>query len=185
MPFGAVFIGEDMEASNVPVRRARKEIGNNDFEMGQKPDIEMGDEKPVVPAIEAIHADTLVNGRLEQLAFNEEPIEVMIYPSSEENAPNVVDCWVNGKGAEVFQGGKWHVLGCLPVGVRVITRRKYAEVLLRAKRDKIQTHHEGSEVERPNNRVSRTSSAVANIQIVHDNNPKGVEWVRRLLGQPG
>lgn len=175
-----------MDAINAPVRRRRQETSSANFEMGQKPDIDMDAETaPEVPDIEAIHAETLVNGHAETLKFNEEPVEVVIYPSQEENAPRTVDCWVNGRGAEVFMNGKWVVLGCLPVGVNVITRRKYAEVLLRAKRDRVTTEHQGTEVERPHNTVRRISSAVANIQIVSDRNPKGIEWVRRCMAQPG
>ena len=107
----------------------------------------------------------------------------MIYPSSEENAPKAIECWVNGKGAELYNDGKWHTIGAIPVGFNVITRRKYAEVLLRARRDKVMTMHDGTEVERPQNRVSRSSSAVANIQIVTDNNPRGIEWLRRCMAQ--
>lgn len=179
-----------MDANNAPIRRRREGVESAQFDMGQKPPIDMGEAvpgaaRPEVPAIEAVHAEALVDGRAEQLAFNEEPVEVMIYPSSEENAPLTVPCWVNGRGAEVFLNGKWQSLGHLPVGVRLITRRKYAEVLLRAKKDKISTDHQGTEVERPQNKVHRISSAVANIQIVNDRNPKGIEWVRRCMAQPG
>ena len=179
-----------MDAQNAPIRRRQGGVDSTQFEMGQKPAIDMGEavpgaKAPVVPAIEAIHADVLIDGRAEALAFNEEPVEVMVYPSSEENAPQSIPCWVNGRGAEVFKAGRWHTLGHLPVGVRLITRRKYAEVLLRSKKDKISTDHQGTEVERPQNKVHRISSAVANIQIVSDNNPKGIEWVRRCMAQAG
>ena len=179
-----------MDAQNAPIRRRRAGVESAEFPMGQKDDIDLGEAtpgaaRPEVPAIEAIHAEALIDGRAEQLAFNEEPVEVMVYPSSEENAPLTVPCWVNGRGAEVFQNGRWNVLGFLPVGVNVITRRKYAEVLLRAKKDKISTDHQGTEVERPQNKVRRVSSAVANIQVITDRNPRGIEWVRRCMAQPG
>jgi len=179
-----------MDAQNAPIRRRQASVESTQFPLGQKDPIDMGEalpgaKAPEVPAIEAIHAEALVDGRAEALAFNEEPVEVMVYPSSEENAPLTVPCWVNGRGAEVFQNGRWNVLGFLPVGLRVITRRKYAEVLLRAKKDKISTDHQGTEVERPQNKVHRVSSAVANIQVITDKNPKGVEWVRRCMAQPG
>ena len=174
-----------MDAINAPIRR-RKYAESTNFDMGQKPDIDMGlDKEPKVPPIESIHAEALNDGNLEALKFNEEPVEVMVYPSSEENAPKAIECWVNGKGAELFNDGKWHTIGAIPVGFNVITRRKYAEVLLKARRDKITTSHDGTEVERPNNRVIRGSSAVANIQIVTDNNPRGMEWLRRCMAQAG
>src|SRR5574343_968834 len=116
-PYGAFFHGpsgpflleiRDMDAQNAPIRRRREGVSSDQFEMGQKPPIDMGEalpgaKPPEVPAIEAIHAETLVDGRVEALAFNEEPVEVMVYPSSEENAPLTVPCWVNGRGAEIFQ----------------------------------------------------------------------------------
>ena len=187
-----------MDANNAPIRRRREGVESAKFEMGQKPPIDMGEAvpgaaRPEVPAIEAVHAEALIDGRAEQLAFGkmterdvvDEVVNMEVYPSSEENAPLTVPCWVNGRGAEVFLNGKWQSLGHLPVGVRLITRRKYAEVLLRAKKDKITTDHQGTEVERPQNKVHRISSAVANIQIVNDRNPKGIEWVRRCMAQPG
>ncbi len=178
-----------MDAQNAPIRRRRQGVDSTNFDMGQKDDINLGDaapgaEPPKVPPIEAIHAETLVDGRLEALAFNEEPVEIMIYPSSEENAPLSVPVWVNGRGAEVLMQNKWYPMGHLPVGQRLVTRRKYAEVLLRAKRDKVSTEHQGTEVERPQNRVSRVSSAVANISVLRDDNPKGIEWMRRCMAQP-
>lgn len=174
-----------MDAQNAPIRRRMPGTSSESFPMGQKEDIDLPDGKtPEVPPIDAIHADALVDGRAEALAFNEEPVEIMIYPSSEENAPLTVPCWVNGRGAEVLMGSRWVPMGHLPVGQQLVTRRKYAEVLLRAKRDKVSTDHQGTEVERPQNKVHRISSAVANIQIVRDNNPKGIEWVRRCMAQP-
>ena len=81
-----------MDAANVPTRRRASGVESTNFDMGQKPSIDLSlDKAPEVPAIEAIHADALVDGKAEALAFNEEPVEIMIYPSAETNAPLVVD----------------------------------------------------------------------------------------------
>ena len=75
---------------------------------------------------------------LDELAFMEEPVTIRLEPSAEKNAPAWFPASVNGEGAEVLQpDGRWlHMAeGYLPVGRRVTTKRKYVEVLLRAKID--------------------------------------------------
>lgn len=119
------------------------------------------------------------------LAFNEEPVTIMIEPGQEENAPKVIDCWVNGKGAEVLDPitGRWNEINCLPVGGIITTKRKYVEVIARAKLDKVTTKHEDANVANPDNRVVRTTSRKAVFTVIHDPNPKGVQWLTRLMAE--
>jgi len=174
------------QAINTPVRRAQKETLSADMPLGQKPDIVLPDVGPVnreqvITTLE----EPLVDDYAAALKFAEEPVTVMIHPKQEANAPIVVDCWVNGRGAEVLMNGQWVVFNCLPVGKPVVTKRKYVEALLRSKIDTINTIHEDATVERPDNRVSRITSSNAVMSIIGDNNPKGAEWIRRLMAQPG
>jgi hypothetical protein len=57
-----------------------------------------------------------------------------------------VDCWVNGKGAEVWdeRTRKWMEFNFLPVGLPIITKRKYVEVLARSKSMKVNTPTTGT-----------------------------------------
>lgn len=170
------------EALNTPIRRSRRETVNTDLPIGQKDDIVFrdGDDLPREQIIVA-DATTLEKEYSAQLAMSEEPITIIIHPSREKNPPQVVDCWVNGRGAEVFVGGRWQVFNCLPVNIQVTTKRKYVEVLLRAKPDTIETLVEDQEAERPSNRISRATSSAVTLSVLEDRNPKGAEWLRQVM----
>ena len=173
-----------MEAVNTPVRRAKPEFSNADFPIGQKPPIDLKDGVPIdreqiITALETPLEDSYAA----DLAFAEEPVEILIHPSREANAPIVYDVWVNGKGAEVFVAGKWHVFNCLPVGKNVITKRKYVETLARSKMDTIATDVDDANVENPQNRINRVTSATAIFSVIGDKNPRGSEWLRGLMAQ--
>lgn len=126
--------------------------------------------------------DTILEDKVytELLKMGDDPVTIMINPSNEENAPQSYPCWVNGKGAEVFLNGQWVIATYLPVGIELTTKRKYVEVLARAKTDNIRTEHEGANVERPRNTVRRTTSAVANFTVIEDRNPRGPAWFAEL-----
>lgn len=191
-PSGAFFTGpsglflfvenSNMDAQNAPIRRPPKTLESADFQIGQKGPVDLeGPREQIITALETPFNDEMAT----QLAFNEEPIEILIHPSSEKDAPLVIDCWVNGKGAEVFMNGAWHALGWLPVNKRVITRRKYVELLLKCKVDTIHTDVEDATVENPSNRINRVTSSKCLLQILHDKNPKGGEWMRSVMASNG
>jgi hypothetical protein len=170
------------DAINAPIRRARRETSNADFPIGQKPDIVADEDGSFDREQVIVHArgDELNSNAMAELAFNEEPITILIHPSREKNPPLVVDCWVNGKGAEVFVNGKWHEFNCLPVDMPVITKRKYAENLANSKVDSIDTDVGDESMANPHNRIRRMTSSNVVFQVIEDRNPKGTEWLRRL-----
>jgi len=118
---------------------------------------------------------------LDELAMGEDPVTFRIEPMSGDYAPKVVDCWVNGKGAEMLQGGRWIEYGAFPVGYSIITKRKYLEVLARSRKMALRTRVEGEHSERPVNHLDRTVSRTAAFSIEEDKNPKGIEWARRMM----
>lgn len=176
------------DALNTPVRRAAPEKFSGDTKIIQKPDI-------VVPSEGALNREQIIESidtpvseladYTKQLAFNEEPVTVMVHPKQEKNPPIVIDCWVNGKGAEILMNGKWVVFNCLPIGKAVTTKRKYVEVLLRSKLDTINTNHEDANVENPRNVINRSTSSNALLSIIEDKNPLGSAWLSSLMAQPG
>ncbi len=127
----------------------------------------------------------ITNDYAAALAFNEDPVTIMIEPGNEENPARVIDCWVNGKGAEVLDPntGRWNEINCLPVGGVITTKRKYVEVIARAKLDKVSTKHDDSNVEMPENRIVRTTSRKAVFTVLRDDNPKGQAWLTRLMAE--
>lgn len=118
---------------------------------------------------------------IEALAFAEEPVKIVLNPSSEKNAATSFPVWVNGKGAEVFQNGRWDEIGYLPVGRPIIIKRKVLEVIIRAKLDAVTTTHDDATVERPINRINRATSAVHSYSILEDKNPMGQAWAIEMI----
>lgn len=167
-----------MEAINTPVRRTRKEFHSDDTPIDQRESIDLNqeiDHEHIIVADQPITSDYA-----KLLAFGEEPVTIRIEKSSEKFAPVVVDCWVNGKGAEVFMNGHWVVLGYLPVGREVITRRKYVEVLARSKIDNITTNV-GTMGETERNMLDISTSSKAPFSVLEDRSPMGREWINRLM----
>lgn len=117
---------------------------------------------------------------LDELAFMEEPVTIRLEPSAEKNAAGAFPLWVNGKPAEVYQNGRWDEIGYLPVGVVLVTKRKYLEVIIRAKVDTVHTQVQNMDSERPNNVVQRFTSPVHSFSILEDRNPRGTAWVQEL-----
>lgn len=172
-----------MDAKNVPTRRAQREMNTGDMELGHQPNIVLPDEGPLnyqAEGIAALEPDTR-GDYLADLAFMEEPMTIRISKSSEKQAPKVVDCWNNGKGAEAFINGKWVELGWLPVDMDVITRRKYVEVLARAQPDGVETSVGEPTVEKPHNEIIRNRSCKYPMSIVQDKNPRGAAWMSKVL----
>ncbi|MDO8547866.1 MAG: hypothetical protein Q7R68_10985 [Nitrospirales bacterium] len=132
----------------------------------------------------------LMKDEAEGLAFNEEVVRILIHRSDDEDlASNVTDfIAVNGIKAEVIMhDGRWLALGYLPKGIPIYTKRKYVEQLARAKMDKIKTRVEditdSAGAGGKENHVDRFTKAVAAFSVLEDKNPKGGEWLSRLLLQ--
>lgn len=175
------------DAINNPVvrRRQQREVSTEDMEVGQRPAIDWAAEVLEHDnVIEPVSAEVLNKQYMDALAFDREPVEILIGQSTEKHAPIVVDCWVNGKPAEVFVNGKWHAFGCLPMGINVITRRMYVEVLARSKITNVQTPSIEDDVsEQLRNQPRKNTSLKTNFSIIRDPNPKGGEWLRRVMAE--
>lgn len=177
---------------------ARREI-NNDGKIDQRPDItDLDDDdakKFVVEADASILAD---KQQLERLALNEEPIMVMVQPSSDKMASNTAPCWVNGIPFQIFMGTEEEAFdekgaynqtdprwvyardAHAPCGIPLITKRKFVENLLRSKIDTHTTDVGTTAEERPHNRVQTRTSSVHAISVLRDPNPRGGAWLAEM-----
>lgn len=176
---------------NAPVRRkpgpkpkeivsvdAGKQIQPEDISLQLGTPLERGEEIEIIDKpLESEYARALL--------MAEEPITIRIEPSQQENAPTVVDVWCNGKGAEVMdpKTGKWIEINCLPIGGVITTKRKYVEILARAKFDTIATKTGDTRQENPENRLVRNTGSKAVFSVLQDDNPKGREWLVRLMSE--
>lgn len=151
---------------------AKGALKTDDIKIDQNKPIEDDEDRRTI-----VQADLTAVGSKEylaRLAMGEEPVEILIEPSTDPNAPHSYYCAVNGRGAECLgPDGNWRTIDWVPVGVRLTMKRKYVEVLVRAKRDRVTTEHDGPNVADPRNKIVRQTSAVANVQILHDANPRG------------
>lgn len=166
------------DALNTPVRRPGREMHTDDVAMLNRPSIESREDldREVVRAPKAIDKDYL-----DALAMAEEPVTIRIERSAEKFPAPVIDCWVNGKGAELLINGKWVETKAVPVGMPVTVKRKYVEVLVRARVDSIQTEVVERDNEDPRNFVHRSASQKAPLSILRDENPRAQEWLQNVM----
>jgi hypothetical protein len=157
----------------------RKEIHTSDVKIEQKAPL-IGDLPERAPEI--VRAEQVIDKNYaDELAFNEEPVTIRIAPSTEKNAARHIYCAVNGIGCEVWTNGQWVQMPYIPVAQNLTVKRKYIEVLIRAKKDEITTDHQDVGSEYIDNRVNRMTSAVAALSIVEDKNPRGGAWATELM----
>lgn len=173
------------DAINNPVKRQynRREVHTADMPIAQKPDIDLNDDIQHGESLVQVAADITANeDYMKALHFMEEPVTVRIEENSRSDFPEThVPCAVNGKGAEVWMNNQWIAMTWLPVNAMMTIKRKYVEVLARAKSDSIRTKHDDATVERPQNRVERRSSSNYPLSIIEDKNPRGHEWLSRIM----
>lgn len=131
---------KSVDAINNPVIAAPKESNTADYKVPQRDTIQMDqglqDREPIaivdkLPDVEY----------MEVLKMAEDPVTVVLSASSDPKAAKVVPCWVNGKGAEVYDSNKkkWIEFKYLPVGKVIVVKRKYLEVLARSRVDTFAT----------------------------------------------
>jgi hypothetical protein len=176
-----------MDAKNKPVTRKydRKEVHTSDMPITHKEDIDL--DAPISHGESLVHiaGESLPNqDYLDELAFMEEPVTVLIEENSRSDFPEThVACQVNGKEAEVFANGHWMAIGWLPIGVPLVTKRKYVEVLARSRSDSIKTVHDDATVERPRNTLTRRSSYNYPLSVLEDVNPRGRQWLSNIMAR--
>lgn len=110
-----------------------------------------------------------LSAHAQELAFNEEYVEVMVSESTDENAEQMIFTACNGI-PQYFKRGQVQ---------RV--RRKYVAILASCKEHNMQTPEatarDGSRIIN----ITRTSSLKYPFMVVSDPNPRGGAWLKSLL----
>jgi len=107
----------------------------------------------------------LVDKKTEMLRFMEEPVEVVVHEASDENAYHIVDIYVNGQ-PEFFERG-----------VPKVTKRKYVEVLARAKEIKYRPRNPADPFD--DGHVGRYTLRYP--FSVNQDTEKGRQWLKKVL----
>ena len=148
-----------------------KEQDARDFPMGQPADIVMnGDLLATNTTIEPVTQDQLNKDYLDALKFMEEKIEIIVQDSSDPNADNPVPVGVNG----IFRYFKR--------GVPIITERKFVDALL-VKNSSVSTPEFINGGGERAFKIVQKNALKYPIQLLRDNNPKGIEWLRQRMAQ--
>lgn len=155
-----------------------KSLTSADVAIDQLPPIIEANLKPEIVVADA---DILRKKDYEaRLAMAEEPVRIVIHSAAMDNPPMTYPVWNNGTMAEALINGQWIQIRDVPVETEITLKRKYVETLLRAKTMHISTKHDNAMVENPRNETLRKTSAIANVQVMEDPNPRGIDWLRDL-----
>ncbi len=175
-----------MRRSHQPSSRKHEQFAG-DIAIEQAPPLIEGEndadrESPIFTD-KALHAGMLKK-YADELAFNEEPVTVMFLPGQDRFAAPFVDAYVNGKGIEVLShDGRWLELHQVPVNVEVTMKRKYLEVFARAKHTDVKAYHEGGieDGKEPINQLLRNTNLKFPFTVVEDKDPRGHEWLQKIV----
>jgi hypothetical protein len=105
------------------------------------------------------------------LAFNEELVDVIVHESTDPNAEPIVQTAVNGVNQFFIRGQVQSV------------KRKFVEVLARAKTTSIATREARDYDGAQTTRITRATALTYPFSIVNDPNKKGAAWLKSVLAQ--
>lgn len=110
--------------------------------------------------------------QFDELAFNEEYVEVMVHESTDPNAENPIYTACNGVSQYFYRGQVQRV------------KRKYVYILASAKEHGISTpEYTAADGSRATG-IKKTSSLKYPFSIISDPNPRGPAWLKSVLAAP-
>lgn len=115
--------------------------------------------------------EALPKDKLNDMAFFEEPVEVLIFESTNPNVDPIVRLCNGGSNQFVVRGHPTWI------------RRKYLEVLARAKSESITTEECLDMNGNKTTRIRKHQGAAFGFTVQKDPNPNGTDWLRGILSQ--
>lgn len=172
------------EAPKRAVRQKKHELDSRQFPINQRDPIKMpglGQELDH-PSNIVIAEGPLPMQQLEELAFMEEPVKILIHRGSDKLSMRVTDyIAINGIAGEILYKNGWIPVGYFPRGQSFYTKRKYVGVLARAKKDNITTNVIQRDGEDPENFTEVATQSILSFVVLEDKNPRGAEWLEALI----
>ena len=124
----------------------------------------------VISESELVVTTNLEKNYADQLAFLEEPVEIMVAEPQEEKESSLVQLFVQGRSQMIIPGQP------------IVIKRKYLEVLARAKQIRYKPVVKINDLTgAPVNMMIPRLVLRYNFSVIQDKNPKGAEWLRRIL----
>ncbi len=145
-------------------------------QIGQDKSVILPADGSIIEAIQGLKEVEIVDKPLpddyaDALAFMEEKIVVIINEDNDPNAENPIQVAVNGRNQFFFRGHPQEV------------RRKYVEVLARAKRTRIATPEVTDASGARTNLIRQHTTLRYPFNVVSDPNPKGQAWLKAVLSE--
>lgn len=122
------------------------------------------------PSIDPVTGNVDLKKLLDDEAFMEEQVTVMLHPTTNENEPPYAHLNVNGRNQIV------------PRGTPVRVRRKYVEVLARMKETRY-SQHTPNPSEPDKTQLIPRHGLVFPFNVVEDQNPRGRAWLDHILAE--
>ena len=149
-----------------------KETDTRDMEVGQIPDITMKDGDLVTGGLTLEPVDKpLHKAYLDDLAFMEEEITIMLNETTDENAENPVIVGNNGIFKQFFRG------------VPTRAKRKFVDGLI-VKSSRVSTPEVQNGGGERTFAIRQHPAQKFPFTLMEDRNPKGIEWLRRRMAEP-
>lgn len=165
--------------------RSRREVDSRSITPEQPSDVHMPADgefkRPDDSKIALLNGAEVTTDYYDEIQFMESPVTVIFQPSSQQFAPPFVDCFCQGKGIEVLMGDRWVEWKQVPVGESVTVKRKYLDIIGRAKETILKTKVVTEANKDPQNTITRTVVLKHPFSVQHDPHPRGAKWLMELL----
>lgn len=150
-----------------------KEVNAAEQQVGQESSLLMPSTGNIIREERTIEVVTqpMQGDSLDELAFMEELVEVMVHDSTDENAENPVQTACNGTNQFFWRNQPQ------------VVRRKYVEILARAKTTSISTREATDMNGDRTMRIGKASALRYPFSVIRDENPRGSAWLRAILAQ--
>lgn len=155
-----------------PQRRTRKELDASQFPIGQPTDIILDDGSIAVgqTVVEPVTTDALNKAYLEELAFMDEMMEIIVHESTDKNAENPIPVACNG--VHVF----------VDRGVPVKLKRKFVNHLI-VKSTRVSTPEYTNHAGERAFKIVQQQGLKYPFNVIKDPSPKGGEWLARRAAE--
>lgn len=153
-----------------------KEMDTNEQTIGQDKSVILPADGSIVQAVEDLREVVVADKPIQDdyakaLAFSEEKITIMLNDDNDPNAENPVQVACNGVNQFFLRGQPQEV------------KRKYVEILARAKRTRIATPEVTDASGSRTNQIRQSTSLRYPFTVLNDPNPRGPAWLRGLLSE--
>lgn len=176
--------GTPSKAKNTPVIAGPNEMSSGGLQVPQREVNETQEFQSGIEVAERMPAQDYAD----LLKFAEDPITVVLTPSSDPKAAKSVFCAVNGKGAEVWdeRSKRWVEFKWLPVARVLTVKRKCLEVLARSRVDTCATREVTPTPHANQDGFVLETNTVPTVPFTVRHDPagaKGAEWFNQVMQQ--